>query len=91
MSDFHIKPNTCKACGYQFDGAATIVGDARPNPGDYSVCLKCTDVAVFDEQLNVRPATAEEREAARTNPEVRRIIRAIKLLHMLEEKQKGSP
>jgi hypothetical protein len=31
-----------------------------PNPGDFSICIKCKETLVFDNDLKLRRPTAEE-------------------------------
>ncbi len=51
---------TCPICHMQL-GSFTSLQGARPNKGDYSVCLGCSTLLQFtDYQGNMRPATQEE-------------------------------
>jgi hypothetical protein len=52
----------CPACGYITD-AATLMNpelDLLPNPGDFSICIKCKETLVFDNDLKLREPTTEE-------------------------------
>lgn len=46
----------CVVCGYQFDCAtkADREQEQRPRPGDFSLCMKCGEVYVFNEDMTVR-------------------------------------
>jgi hypothetical protein len=49
-------PTLCAHCGYMVD-AASAAGDTRPEPGDWTVCLRCGGVLTFDDTLRpVLPA-----------------------------------
>lgn len=69
-----LSTELCVECGYDFDAAASIDGDddARPRPGDLSVCLNCGHPSVFAGDLKKRELTREE--LANLSAESRRII-----------------
>jgi hypothetical protein len=54
--------NSCLSCGYVSDGASTPDGrEARgPKPGDFTVCLMCGHLAVYDRYLKFRQPNDEE-------------------------------
>lgn len=60
----------CLACGYAADLASGVVdkqartAEIKPTPGDLSVCIKCGHLAVFKDDLTLRPLTAKERRKA---------------------------
>lgn len=52
--------NICPVCKYEMN-AATLLQDGKsergqPIAGDITLCLKCGEVACFDEELNLREA-----------------------------------
>lgn len=48
----------CTRCGKKLDGAS---GQGRgPEPGDFTLCIECGAVNVFDDELRLRKPTAEE-------------------------------
>lgn len=49
-------PNTlCPTCEYEVDAAMCIGGtDVRPSVGDITLCLKCGEILIFDEDMKVR-------------------------------------
>lgn len=71
-TNHRIKVRLCLCCGDMLDCATQIVKEDRvdeePTPGDYSVCLKCGYVMVFDEALNYRHPTERERLSAERDP-----------------------
>ena len=71
--------NKCLVCGELLDGAtATDDGPDTPRPGDLSVCFYCSNIAVFESDLSLRPATAEEVELALRDPHLRRVLHLIR-------------
>lgn len=41
----------CPHCGYAMDAASSMQGEAVPDPGDWSICLRCAGVLQFDATL----------------------------------------
>lgn len=39
------------------DAATAIEGDARPKPGDLSLCIRCGAILRFDARCGLEPAT----------------------------------
>ena len=46
--------NVCPTCFYELDCATNTTGSRRPRPGDFSVCMKCGEIMVFDESLRFK-------------------------------------
>ena len=44
----------CPYCDILLDAATPAEGDAVPEPGDLSVCIKCASPLVFDDKLILR-------------------------------------
>jgi hypothetical protein len=49
----------------------------RPSPGDFSLCILCGSLNIFDEELKLRQPTVEEYVEATKCPEVQRGRKAI--------------
>jgi hypothetical protein len=72
----------CPHCFKLLDGHQALEGhDQRPGPGDVTVCFGCAAVLVFDDQLEVRAATDQERTEAMSQPEVARFVRMLQEHH----------
>jgi hypothetical protein len=55
----HIE-SSCTNCGIVID-ASTIVGIERsPQPGNIGICMKCSHVMAYDENIKLRDLTDEE-------------------------------
>lgn len=92
MSDprIGVKPSACPFCGYAADAATCFENDeARPRPGDFSLCLECAEVLVFDDEVALRKPAAGELEAAPSyiRSALAKGQQAIHLVH----KHKGKP
>lgn len=55
-----LLPRPCPVCGYVCDRATAVTGNESPQPGDWTVCLRCGEILRFDEQLTHRQVTLEE-------------------------------
>lgn len=58
-----IVQSACLKCGYKIDGSAGIGCEGKPKAGDVSICIKCGNIAVFDDNLYVRKPTDIEQKA----------------------------
>jgi hypothetical protein len=58
----------CPHCGTTID-AATGVGDAVPEPGNWAVCVACGGIVRYDAEL--RPVALDAEELAALEPEIR--------------------
>lgn len=59
----------CPHCGYRVDSASALGDAARPDPGDWSVCLRCGGVLMLDAALRpVLPAFGAYEALRITNP-----------------------
>ncbi len=56
-----VPPSTCPTCKYVND-AATYLQDesAQPKPGDFSVCLHCGEILIFNDDLTTRGVTLDD-------------------------------
>ncbi len=50
----------CPCCGAILNAFANPVGPERPNPGDASMCSKCTSYLMIGDDLKVREMTVDE-------------------------------
>lgn len=49
----------CLKCGYFIDRASAITGKGKPVKGDFTVCLNCGGLHMFDANLRLVPTTLE--------------------------------
>ncbi|MGE5510278.1 MAG: hypothetical protein ACM31O_03390 [Bacteroidota bacterium] len=69
-----IPMSVCCECGSSFDLAS---GPATPQPGDFTLCIRCGSLNVLDEELRLRAPTREEMLSAAANSELQRLRRTI--------------
>lgn len=58
-----LKPSLCPRCGYMTDMASHPTDPtARPKDGDFSVCLSCGGLLMFNEDLTLREVSKADFE-----------------------------
>lgn len=55
-----IVENVCAVCGHKLDGASGVGNNTVPKPGDVSICIRCTNISVFGDDLKLRKPTENE-------------------------------
>lgn len=83
----------CPHCEHEVDGEHTPVNEAAidhpgKEPGDVTICSGCAGVAIFDDDLMLRKATADEVEGFKDNEDFQSAIKAIELhiaIHKMRE------
>ena len=58
LKDYIVPECVCPGCGARNDRATGTVN--APTPGDYSVCVSCVQVLLFNDDLTLRLATPED-------------------------------
>ena len=66
---FAIPKQQCPYCGYVCDRCSHAFGDAKPKPGDVSLCFRCMEISFFDGDMNLRRPLPIELENLRNSPE----------------------
>ena len=58
----HIPPQACPWCGHTLDavGQAHVEQCEQPASGDVTVCIRCVEVSVFEQNGTLRRARPEE-------------------------------
>jgi len=75
---FFVDGNPCPYCGKKLDATSNVDGtDKAPNVGDYSVCIGCGGVLVFEDRFKVREPTAAELEVALQDDTLRRTVETV--------------
>ena len=81
----------CPVCLRAVDAASDVEGNARPNPGDMTICAYCASLLEFDHEM--RPQFVSDSTLAAMDTETYRkidVIRdAIRCLHT--KKKEGTP
>jgi hypothetical protein len=77
FKEFVTPKAECAHCGYKIDRAANTVRNEKPHPGDFTICMACAKVLVFNEDLKLRKPSPEETERANKNPWITQVRLAI--------------
>lgn len=56
------KGQKCRKCGHGLNEASSLAGDYKPSAGDYSMCLACGNLSVFNDDLTLRESNPDEAE-----------------------------
>lgn len=67
----------CPFCFHEMDRSSGVNHDKAPTPGAATICIRCGGVSLFDEGLQLRAPTEDERRELLELPEVRAIQTAI--------------
>lgn len=73
--------NKCPKCGAKLDMAFGVRTDLKPSSGDFSLCIKCGELLVFGNDLELRLPTEQEKSKGGMNSDVlaaQIVIRGIK-------------
>lgn len=54
-NDNRVPPGECPVCGKYLDGTAGYNTEAKPSPGDVTVCIGCGAINEFDYMLRLSP------------------------------------
>jgi hypothetical protein len=80
MKTTDLPPSACPYCDYLTDGASDPTGKYTPKPGDFSICLACAQLLVFDSGLKLRKPSPAEEKTAKQLESVQRFQRAVRSL-----------
>ena len=59
-ASYEVPGAHCPNCGKWVDGATGVSADARPSPGDISICIYCSHLSAYADDLTLRHLTDEE-------------------------------
>lgn len=83
-------PNSCWNCGAPFGAAADVLDEGQsPTPGDFSVCLKCAAIGVFEDDLSVRQPELSELGAALRAERVSEYVTLVTMMQMVRKQDEG--
>ena len=83
MSITLTAPTSCPQCGHRITAASHVDDNApMPQPGDYTICLYCSTLLIFADDLAVRNLTDAEMIEAVGNKEM---MRTMKFTHEYQQ------
>lgn len=74
--------NRCPHCGKAADGGTAVdIGQPashKPKPGDFAVCMYCLALNTYDDQLNLRATSDQERDEIQRDPRLHGVLQIVK-------------
>lgn len=64
---------SCPYCTKSLDLTEDLIGMNIPKPGDVSICIGCADILLFDESMQMRKPTEEEKKELDKNQAIQKI------------------
>lgn len=74
----------CPYCEYKLDAATGANTDALPEEGDWTVCIDCAGLLLFDKELKLRCPTPMEKKHMEQDPEIVKVLGYLKQIHKRE-------
>jgi hypothetical protein len=68
--DFRTPVTRCPVCGHKLDAATAVNGKRPPIPGAVSVCIRCSALLIFDQDLNLRKLAKQDLIELRRDPQI---------------------
>ena len=65
----------CPNCNYSLEAHTSIGDAAKPEHGDYSICINCTEYLKFDQDLHLVKATDAE---VKKDPELYAVLSSVR-------------
>lgn len=81
MTEFQhsrVPEQKCPDCGAAVDAATPLDGESIPKEGSAAICLYCSGVAIYDENLSLRQPTPEEQLEIASDVEIIRAIQVVR-------------
>ncbi len=69
-----IPPTNCPYCLRKMNRAGGPDPAARPFPGAFVICMKCSEISMMNDDLSLRKLTAEELDEVRNNGDLQHQI-----------------
>lgn len=78
-------PSRCPFCRAVHEAATCVTGKAAPEDGDATLCIRCGNVAIFDEAepFGLRMPTRRESRALLRDRNVQRLVAAFRVGQVL--------
>lgn len=81
METVHLKASRCPNCGKKLDACSGL--DRGPGPGDLTVCIECSALVRFDDDMQLTGFSEDEADRLLADPEwvaaIRRAVGVVRL------------
>ena len=71
-----LPADACPYCGHPLDAASSRDPQARPSPGDETLCIECGEWLVFGDELRLRKPSDDELVKIGLDPDAQLVRRA---------------
>ena len=55
-----MPPSFCPFCFHLLNGATNMQGQSQPEPGDFTICIRCAKVLRYGENMQLEASALEE-------------------------------
>lgn len=69
-----IQDCRCLNCGHNVNKAASVDDDMSPSPGDATICLYCSHIMIFTDDMAMRNPTDEELSQIRNSADYQKMM-----------------
>lgn len=63
-------PMKCPGCGAELTGSTSVFSEARPKPGDFTVCMYCANVLRYREGDVLARLNADDEKELKKDPKL---------------------
>lgn len=78
----------CTNCAKVLDGASSIVGDHTPSPGDITVCIYCSHLMAYADDLTLREMTDAEMNEIAGNKKILTAMEVVAAFRKWKQRKK---
>jgi hypothetical protein len=80
-AEIHLPLSRCVVCDHEMDMATCLQNEgAIPRPNDISICIRCGNLAIYDNDLHLRELTEDELDEVRSSEVWKDIVTAVYLI-----------
>ena len=87
---FEIPESACLECGAVQNRSSSFEGESA-SPGDIVLCIECSAIMAYGDDMTVRALTEEEMRSVAGSPELLRTQALLALYREHREKEGGAP
>jgi hypothetical protein len=77
MKTTELPRSECLNCGHPLDRATSATGDHTAKPGDVTLCIRCSHIMIFTDEMGFRDPTEKELADIAADADVMRAAAAL--------------
>lgn len=74
MQDHAATPCNCPYCHYKVDRCLNISTAGPPKAGDFTLCIRCGNLSIFDSELKMRVPSEDDLAELAKSPENMQLV-----------------